>query len=192
MTKCKTSRLLTDPIVILTRKTSISDTDPHEYRALVGSLIYLTNTCPYIYFAVGNISRYMDKPQIAHLQAAKLILKYLRDTIDFGLHFSSNGYEGLYSFADADWGRDIDTRRSTSETIVKFGDSAIEWASILQPIVSFSTTEAKYRILTNAAKDTIHLRCMITELGFGSPEPVPLMSDHQACIKLVNNLVMHQ
>lgn len=33
---------------------------------------------------------------------------------------------------------------------------------------------------------------MIDELGFSSPNPVPLMTDNQFCIKLVDNPVMHQ
>jgi hypothetical protein len=89
MTNCNMSSLPMDPAVILTRETGTLATDPHEYRALVGSLIYLTNTRPDVCFAVSNVSRYMDKPQVAHLQAAKLILKYLKGTIDFGLHFPS-------------------------------------------------------------------------------------------------------
>jgi hypothetical protein len=90
----------------------------------------------------------MDSPEEAHLQAAKQILKYLKGTLDFALHMQSWDEEGLYSFANADWGGDIDTRRSTFGLLHKFGESTIHWSSKLQPCVSLSTTEAEYRVLT--------------------------------------------
>ena len=102
MTNCNISSLPMDPVVILTRETGTPATDPHEYRVLVGSLIYLTNTRPKVCFAVSNVSRYMDKPQVAHLHAAKLILKYLKGTINFGLHFPLQEQGKLYSYADVD------------------------------------------------------------------------------------------
>lgn len=137
------------------------DFDPKLYRSLVGSLIYVTNTRPDICYAVSCVSGYMDNPQDAHSNAAKQILRYLKGTMDFALHLSSKGTPNLYSYADADWGRDMDTRRSTSGIIHRIGDSLIDWSSRLQPTVSLSTIEAEYRVLTDASKDVIYLRRLL-------------------------------
>lgn len=59
-----------------------------KYRSIVGALRYLTHTCPNISFAVGIVSRFMEKPMVQHLQAVKYILRYVKGTLDFGLKYS--------------------------------------------------------------------------------------------------------
>ena len=45
--------------------------DPTKYKKLVGSLIYLTTTCPDITFDVGILSRFMHHPCEGHWNATK-------------------------------------------------------------------------------------------------------------------------
>lgn len=45
--------------------------DPRLYRALVGSLIYLTITRPNIAFSIGLVSCYMQAPRRKYLDATK-------------------------------------------------------------------------------------------------------------------------
>ena len=52
----------------------------------------------------------MDKPEEAHLQATKHILKYLKGSLNFELHLSSKGDEIYFTFADVDWGQDPDPK----------------------------------------------------------------------------------
>jgi len=56
---------------------------------------------------------------------------------------------------------------------------------------SLSTTKAKYQVLTNAAKDIIHLQRLFQKLGFNMDAPTILLSDNQSCIRLVDNPVLH-
>nr|GEZ86711.1 zinc finger, CCHC-type [Tanacetum cinerariifolium] len=49
--------------------------NPTEYRSIVRGLRYLTHTRPDISFAVGIVSRFMEKPTVKHLQAVKRILR---------------------------------------------------------------------------------------------------------------------
>jgi len=63
----------------------LDDTQP--YRALVGSLIYLTITRPNIFFSVGLVSQFMQEPRKPHFDAAKHILKYVLSTLEMGLKF---------------------------------------------------------------------------------------------------------
>jgi hypothetical protein len=133
----------------------------------------------------------MQEPEEAHLQAAKKILRYLQGTINYGVFFPSNDSSSFHTYADADWGRDLDTRRSVSGILHKLGNTTIHWSSKLQPTVSLSSTEAEYRVLTDAAKDIIHFRRMFQELGALSDNPTTLFSDNQSSIKLVKNPVLH-
>ena len=191
MRGCNSTRLPIDPKMQLSSFMGTPKTDLGQYRSLVGSLIYLSHTRPDISYTVSSLARYMQNPENAHLQAAKKVLRYLKGTEDNGILLDSNSDTTLYSYADADWGRDIDTRRSISGTLHRIGNSSIAWTSKMQPTVSLSSTEAEYRVLTDAAKDIIHFRRLFCELGISTDMATPLFSDNQSCIKLVDNPVMH-
>jgi hypothetical protein len=67
------------------------EVDATLYRQLVGSLLYLTHTRPNLSFVVGLVARYMQTPHESHWKAAKRILRYVRGTVQFGIHYSSRG-----------------------------------------------------------------------------------------------------
>lgn len=53
--------------------------DPTLYREIVGSLIHvMTGTRPDLCYIVTKLSQNMSKPTIAHLNAAKHVLGYLK------------------------------------------------------------------------------------------------------------------
>ena len=58
---------------------SLSKTvDAMMYRHMIGSLMYLTNMRPNIFFAVSTLSQYLTDLRSVHLTAAKHILRYLK------------------------------------------------------------------------------------------------------------------
>jgi len=69
--------------------------DPSYFHGLVGSLQYLTLTRPNISYSVNFVSQFM------HLQMAHHILRYVKGTIDVGLHFTSNTTLDLFAFSYA-------------------------------------------------------------------------------------------
>eukprot|EP00253_Pinus_taeda_P035902 PITA_35902 len=80
MTECNP---LTTPMEQNLKLTSIEGNefeDATKYRQLVGSLNYLTTTRPDISFAVGILSRFMQKPCEGHWSTAKKVLRYLKGT----------------------------------------------------------------------------------------------------------------
>jgi hypothetical protein len=133
----------------------------------------------------------MENPEQAHFNAAKQILHYLSGTLNYGLQFSSNENQELHTYSNVDWGRDLDTRRSTSGILHKVGDLCIFWTSKLHPVISLSIAESKYIVLSEAAKNIYYLKRLLNELGLSSHGPTQLLSDNQACIKLVSNPIMH-
>ncbi|KAL5578140.1 hypothetical protein UlMin_019839 [Ulmus minor] len=56
----------------------------------------------------------------------------------------------LTGYCDADWGNDLDNRRSTTSYCIYLGNSLVSWSSKKQPVVSCSSTEVEYRSLANA------------------------------------------
>ncbi|KAG6483226.1 hypothetical protein ZIOFF_059868 [Zingiber officinale] len=127
--------------------------DPRPFRTLVGSLIYLTITRPDIAFSVGMVSRYMQEPRKPHFEEAKKILKYVNSTLNLGLLYEKGVEFSLQGFADADFGGDLDDRRSTSGFEFLRGATSISWCSKKQSSVSLSTTEAEYKASAQAAQE---------------------------------------
>jgi hypothetical protein len=120
------------------------EVDATLYRQLVGSLLYLTHTCPDLSFAVGLVARYMQTPHEIHWKAAKRILRYVRGTVQFGIHYSSGGTPLLVGFTDSDWAGDLDDRKSTAGYVFSLGSGPVTWAYKKQQAIALSSTEAEY------------------------------------------------
>ena len=58
------------------------------YRQAIGELIFVAITCrPDILYCIIKISQYSAKPARIHYHAINRVFRYLRDTIDDGLHY---------------------------------------------------------------------------------------------------------
>ena len=75
--------------------------DPTVFRQLVGSLNYLTITCPDISFAVQQVSQFMHTPRHLYLAAVCRIIKYLRGSPSCGLFFPTGSPLRLVVYSDA-------------------------------------------------------------------------------------------
>ena len=169
---------------------SLSDTT--LYRQLVGSLIYLTVTCPDISYAVHVVSQFMAAPKSPHYADILRIIRYLKGTIFDGLHFSSHSSLTLQAYSDADWAGDPTDRRSTIGYCFLLGDSLISWRSKKQTIVARSSTEAKYRALTATTAELIWLRWLLQDLGVDCSTATKLHCDNRSAIQIVHNDVFHE
>jgi transposase InsO family protein len=68
----------------------------NTYRSIVGSLMYLTGaTRPDIGFAVNMLARYVANPGKPHWRALVHLLRYLRGTMDEGVHYCGNKMQGF-------------------------------------------------------------------------------------------------
>ena len=74
---------------------------------VVGKLLYLTHTCPEISFATGLVARFMHKSHEIHWKVAKRILRYIRGTVKFKIHYSVGASPLLIGFTDSDWAGDM-------------------------------------------------------------------------------------
>lgn len=83
-TKESSSPFSTD---IILHKTSNYIEDPNKYRRLVRKLLYLGFTRPDISFITQQLSQFMQSPQEHHMKAAIHVLRYLKGTLGFGLHY---------------------------------------------------------------------------------------------------------
>ena len=77
--------------------------DATVYRQLVGSLMYLVNTRPDIWYVVNQLSQAMVKLTKLFWKAGKHVLRYLRGTIEYGLWYKQTQGVKLEGFMDEDW-----------------------------------------------------------------------------------------
>jgi hypothetical protein len=59
--------------------------DISQYRAMIGSLLYVTASRSDIIFFVCLCARFQSNPKESHLKAVKRILKYIKGTLCLGL-----------------------------------------------------------------------------------------------------------
>ena len=178
--------------LILSKTTSTPPVDARLYRMLVGKLLFLTKTRPDIAHAVGVVSRYMQEPQEAHLQAAKHILRYVRRYPNLGLFYKQGGENHLHGYTDADYGQDVDDQISVGAYIFFLGESPISWNSKKQSSTSRSSCESEYRALAQCSCEAIWIRRLLGELKILDNKPTPLFCDNQSSIKLSYNPVFHE
>ena len=85
MLECKSMNTPMETKLKLLVDTSSELVDGTLYRQIIGSLMYLTNTNPDIWFFVNTLSQYIVEPRRVHLVVAKNVMRYLKDTLDYGL-----------------------------------------------------------------------------------------------------------
>ena len=61
--------------------------DATMYHEMICSLVYLMNTRPNICFTMNTPIQFLTDPRHVHLVVAKLILRYLKGTMDYGLKY---------------------------------------------------------------------------------------------------------
>jgi hypothetical protein len=165
--------------------------DPSYYRGIVGALQYLTITRPDLSYSVNYVSQFMHSPTIMHLKMVRRILRYVKGTIDVGLHFTSNTTLDLFAFSDADWAGCPTTRRSTTGYCTFLGGNLISWCAKKQHTVSRSSTEAEYRAMANTTAELTWLTFILKDLRiFLSSSPI-LYCDNISALHMTINPVFH-
>ncbi|KAL7128501.1 hypothetical protein ABFS83_13G000400 [Erythranthe nasuta] len=145
------------------------------YANAIGSIMYLmVSTRPDIAYVVSCLSRYMANPGMPHWEAVKCVKKGIV----------------LCGYVDSNYANNRDIRKSTTSYVFTLCGSCICWKSQLQNIVSISTTEAEYIAATEAVKESLWLKGLLSEIGFLKVKVV-IFSDSQSGIQLCKNPVFH-
>ncbi|XP_074346779.1 secreted RxLR effector protein 161-like [Apium graveolens] len=158
----------------------------------MGSLRYLTHTRPDISYAVGVISRFMERPTVKHQQAVKHILRYISGTVEHGLRYSRDGNKKMLAgVTDSDLGGDVVDRRSTGGMCFYLNGNLVSWASQKQRVIALSSCEVEYMAAATAACQSIWLRGLLKEISGQQIGAITLSIDNRSAIELMKNPVLH-
>ncbi|KAH9677458.1 retrovirus-related pol polyprotein from transposon RE1 [Citrus sinensis] len=105
--------------------------------------------------------------------------------------FYSSGSLNLTAFSYADWGSDLDDRRSVGRYCVYLGNSLISWSSKKQHIVSKSTAESEYRALALAAAEVLWITYLLKELKMSLQQTPVIHCDNKSAEALASNPKYH-
>jgi hypothetical protein len=189
-----------------------------KYLSMVGSLMYAAlGSRPDIAFSVTALSRYNVQPLEMHVTAAKRVLRYLKTTSEFRIHYQRlphpanshphEPYITIIGYTDSDWAGNVTTRKSVGGCVFGLGytnttqdlvmSGLIHWQAKSQSVVALSTLEAEYIACSHATRESLWLRRMLKEAADGmavkiSDGPVPIGCDNQGAIKLITSGVVQQ
>lgn len=110
-------------------------TEPDVYRRLVRRLLYLDITRPDLSYAVQHLSQFMHEPRTPHLRAALHLARYLKGTMDCGLHYIKNTNFDVCAYSYSDWIGCQFNSRSLSAYDVFIGSNFISWKTKKQATV---------------------------------------------------------
>ncbi|XP_023755973.2 uncharacterized mitochondrial protein AtMg00810-like [Lactuca sativa] len=166
--------------------------NPTEYKSIVGGLRYLTHTHPDLAFAVGVVSRFMERPTMVHLQVVKRILRYIKGTLDHGLVYTKGEKKmNIAGYSDTDHAKDLDDRRSTGGMVFYVNGNLVSWSSQKQRCVALSSCEAEFMATTMTACQGIWLRRLLSSITCQNIPPVTMYVDNKSALELMKNPVFH-
>ncbi|XP_047249925.1 secreted RxLR effector protein 161-like [Capsicum annuum] len=116
------------------------------YKGVIGSLLYLTASRPYIMFSVGLCVRFQENHKKSHLKSVKRIFRYLKGTSDLGLWYPKSNNFNLVGYSDADYAGYLVDRKSTTGMAHFLGSYLITWSTKKQNSVALSIAKAEYVI----------------------------------------------
>ncbi|POM75160.1 Polyprotein [Phytophthora palmivora] len=156
------------------------------YRSLIGCLLYIkTCTKPDIVYVVTQLSRFLENPGLQHWCTAIRVLRYLKTTREHGKD-GKNGFK-IEAFTDADWGSNIDDRRSVSGIMIMIGNAPVVFTSKFQRTFALSSTEAEYMALRLCVQEVLWLRVMLKDMGIPQEGATQIWEDNQGAIALAKN-----
>ncbi|XP_040999421.1 secreted RxLR effector protein 161-like [Juglans microcarpa x Juglans regia] len=158
------------------------------YRSMIGSLLYLTASRPDIVFSVGVCARFQANPKESHLVAIKHILRYVNETVNYGIWYSRDSNTVLADYSDADWARNADDRKSTSGGCFYVGTNLVAWMSKKQNSISLSTAEAEYIADGSCCTQLLWMKQMLCDYGI-TQGVMSIYCDNTSAINISKNPV---
>nr|GEX30440.1 ribonuclease H-like domain-containing protein [Tanacetum cinerariifolium] len=162
------------------------------YCSLAGGLQYLTFTRPDLSYDVQQICHYMHDSREPHFASLKCVLRYVKGTLDFGLHVYAFATTSLVGYTNADWVGCPSTGMSTLGYCVFLGDNLLSRSAKRQHTISRSSAEAEYRGVANVVAETAWIRNLLHELHSPLSTATLVYCDNVSVVYMSANHVQHQ
>ena len=163
----------------------------NAYRSLVGKLLYyMTKVAPEMANAVRDLSSHMSNPGEDHWKSLERCIGYLVHLAmeKRGLVFRNpKELRSISSYADGDYAKCEDTRRSISGNLNTIGGTLTNFCSKKQDTVALSTAESELNSYSLCYQEALFQNALLEELLNVKPEPAIIMEDNMGCIFMIKN-----
>lgn len=143
---------------------------------------------PDITHAVRDVAKRMHAPTETQRKTILRILRYLKHpSTTHDATYKATGDQDPHEFADADYARDLNDRRSVSRGAVMFGAAVVSSLSRGQTYVVMSSTEAEYVALRHVVKDFEFVWVILNFLEPHLESRILIREDNQGAICVATN-----
>jgi hypothetical protein len=157
------------------------------YMSKLMKIRYLVRSRPDIELTCAALCTRSRSPTVGDMKCANKMLKYLRDTKDLGMLIRPTDMQVVY-MADSGFAVHLN-RRSHSGILVGLGCEGtfipIHWRSLVQKLVTTSSTEAELVAIYDGLDFVIWIRRVIEWIGF-KQRPTKLYQDNTSTITMVH------
>lgn len=157
------------------------------YMSKLMKVRYLVRSRPDIELTCAALCTRSRAPTVGDMKCANKLLKYLRETKDLGLLIRPTDMQTVY-MADSAFAVHL-TRKSHSGIVVGMGDETvfvpIHWRSLVQKLVTTSSTEAELVAIYDGLDFVIWIRRVLEWLGVPQ-RPTKLYQDNTSTITMVH------
>ena len=128
------------------RQPGLDPKQSSQFRSMVMRLAYLSVDRPDLCHSVRSLASAMKTPKANDWLKLKRVVRYL-----FRYPYMKRVYKEQYledasvvAWSDSDWAGDLKTRRSTTGSVVKFGNHTLLVKGSSQKVVALSSSESEY------------------------------------------------
>nr|GEV56035.1 hypothetical protein [Tanacetum cinerariifolium] len=167
----------------LTKDDEADSVDSSKYRAMIGSLLYLTASMPDIMFSVCLCARFQENSKTTYLEVVKRIFRYIRGTSHLGLWYPKGTIIEAVVHANFDHAGDYVDRKSTSGIYTFMGYCLTSWFAKKQTALAISVTEAEYVSVGKACQQALWMKQSLIDYGIRLDD-VLFMCENKCAIDL--------
>ena len=129
-----------------------------------------------IAYYVSKLSRYTSNPGEDHWKALVRVLRYLKYTLNYGLHYTRY-LAVLEGYSNANWISDTKDTKSTSGYVFTLHGAAVSWKSSKQTCFVRSTMESEFIALDKVGEEAEWLRHFLEDMPMWM-KPMPSICIH--------------
>jgi len=139
---------------------------------------------------VGVSARFQANPKESHLTAVKRIIRYVNDTLLYGIWYSRETNHVVAGYSDADWAGNADDRKNTLGGCFYVGNNLVAWMSKKQASISLATTKAEYIAAGSSCTQLLWMKTLLGDYGFSQGTMI-IKCDNTSAINISKNPVQH-
>jgi len=157
--------------------------DGTQYRAMIGSLLYLTTSRPDIMYNICLCARFQKELREVHLTIVKRIFRYLTGTSNLGLLFKRRESFILISFCDVNYVGAKVEKKCISGSCHFIGGNLVTWICKKQGSTTLSTIEVGYMLATRCCGQLLWIKNQLEDYNIYESK-IPIYCNNKTSISL--------